>query len=764
VDAGKRQRTMNKPANERGRKARSPYFPALGVAVFLLSYLLMLSSTRQHSATVDEQSHLFRGLAYLESGATHFLLGHPLLASSLSALPLLTEAEVELPTESAAWAEGDWSVAGSIFLWRLATHPLRLLFLGRLIVIWLSLLLGALVFRWGRQWAGRGAGLAAMTLVLLDPNVIAHGRLVTGDLPLTLFFVLALYGYWRYARPLGCRRAAPAGLLITGLGLGLAAATKFNALLILPILAAQALFLSWQRRTLRPVAALVPIIGLAWFVVAAFYRFELWQGFLPGGSFWDDLLWQGEYVQQNHPVYFFGRVAEESWWSYFPATFLLKTPVATQLLLLAALVLTLVRPDQQDTTRGARFFFLVLPPLLYLVASSAAALNIGYRYLVPMLPFLALFIANVLFGRRPGQLPQRTRGLATVLLLLLALRTITVWPNYISYFNLATGSRGWRLLADSNVDWGQDLPALSKWQKQLPAERVLYLSYFGTASPVAYGVRFQPLPTWAPALDQGDPTRQTFSPVDPAPGLYAISVNNLHGVVLDQQRDTFAWFRDREPLVRLGGSIYVYEVPARGPPVDLALSGLRPARLSEALRQTLGSNDIRVRWFDHRSSFVWPAGGGWMGVPSSAVPPPELAPFWPAAPATQAGGQALYWLEAGSTVSWLLPPAGDGPLRFRGATKLPAAAGEVAMLTAWEVVTPSPAALKLFVHALDGAGNIAGQWDGLDVPSAYWRPGDVIVQSHRFTVPDSTRIRRIVAGVYDGAKMTRFSEHTIEEG
>ena len=51
----------------------------LVVTALLLGYSLMVSSAVRKSATVDEQSHLFRGAAYLKEGATHFLLGHPLL-------------------------------------------------------------------------------------------------------------------------------------------------------------------------------------------------------------------------------------------------------------------------------------------------------------------------------------------------------------------------------------------------------------------------------------------------------------------------------------------------------------------------------------------------------------------------------------------------------------------------------------------------------------------------------------------------------------
>ena len=167
------------------------------LAIFLLAFLLMVSSALRKSATVDEQSHLFRGVAYIKAGATHFLLGHPLLGSAVSALPLLLEPDLRLPTDDPAWQAGNWSEAGDQFLWQLNQHPQRIIFLGRLPVIWITLLLGALLYRWGREWAGPVAGSLTLLLLLFDPNILASGRLITNDLPLTLFFILALYGYWR---------------------------------------------------------------------------------------------------------------------------------------------------------------------------------------------------------------------------------------------------------------------------------------------------------------------------------------------------------------------------------------------------------------------------------------------------------------------------------------------------------------------------------------------------------------------------------------
>ncbi len=46
----------------------------------------------------------------------------------------------------------------------------------------------------------------------------------------------------------------------------------------------------------------------------------------------------------------------------------------------------------------------------------------------------------------------------------------------------------WRLLSDSNLDWGQGLIAVRAYQQQHPRD-VLHLAYFGSVAPELYGVR-----------------------------------------------------------------------------------------------------------------------------------------------------------------------------------------------------------------------------------------------------------------------------------
>lgn len=744
------------------------------IPLFLLAFALLVNSALQKSPTVDEQGHLFRGVAYLKTGATHFLWGHPLLASTLNALPLLTITDLRLPIDDPAWAEGRWAVAGELFLWQLNNHPQRLIFLGRLTTIWLTLLLAALVFHWGCQLKGVTAGLLAFILLLFDPNVLAHGQLITSDLPLTFFLTVTMYGYWRWVGRRGWlsdsnlpypSRLIP--LLLAGIALGAAAATKFNAALLLPTLAILGIGLAVRRRSAQPLLALLLMGIIAWLTVWGVYRFAWYP--LPGGAFWDDLTWQFTYLSRPHGAYLLGQSDPWGWWYYFPIAFLVKTPLPILLLLLWACG----RWARLKGWRKGDDYFLLLPPIIYFLISLSSPLNIGYRHLIPMLPFLVLFIAVVLWpGSQPGLVnqshwrPPRPRAtyLLPVAASLMIATAIFTWPDYIPYFNglISWSPHRWRILSDSNIDWGQDLPALARWQQQ--TGEPLLLSYFGVAHPSAYGIQFTPLPTWEPGPEQINPAYQSFNPVDPAPGVYAISVTNLHGLVLGNEANTFAWFRDRKPVARIGGSIYIYQVDPIGPPVEVAFAGVQPADLAPGLHQQFGSNDIQVRWFAAETSLVWPDGDSWL-VTAGPTPDPALQPFWPTTPIRQAGGQRLFRPAPQPDFPWISRPVVMGDtITFLGYRPIAAASGEVALISAWQIVQATTRPLKIFVHALDAHGEIAGQWDGLDVLPASWQPGDRFIQLHRFLIPLTATSEQVdiplslVIGVYDGHTLERLGE------
>jgi hypothetical protein len=253
----------------------------------------------------------------------------------------------------------------------------------------------------------------------------------------------------------------------------------------------------------------------------------------------------------GRPAYLLGEVSNEGWWYYFPVAFAVKTPLATLIGMVVATGLVVRRPTRDD-------LFILIPPAIFFFISTTARLNLGYRHLLPILPFLAVHIGRL--AKRSVFKPKPVLTyLAIGLAAWLAISTLSIYPHFLAYFNAIGGGpeRGWRVLVDSNIDWGQDLKGLGIWMEQEDVERVK-LSWFGSARPEAYGIVHDLLP----GLPYGfsaweDPP---FNPEQPEPGVYAISVSNLVGVAFPDH-DLYAWFRARQPSTKIGYSLFIYRVP-----------------------------------------------------------------------------------------------------------------------------------------------------------------------------------------------------------
>ncbi|MET0555498.1 MAG: glycosyltransferase family 39 protein [Vicinamibacteria bacterium] len=213
-------------------------------------------------------------------------------------------------------------------------------------------------------------------------------------------------------------------------------------------------------------------------------------------------------------IYSGGRVA------YFPAAFLLKTPLPTLLLLglgLGVVALGRVRVGDPVLAAGLGTFVAV-----YVLASVTADLNIGHRHLLPVYP--ALFAAAGAAGAWATTRGRRL-GVGAACAGLVA-STLAASPHFLGYFNEAAGGprAGYRHLADSNVDWSQDLVRLREWTERHPGEPVALLQ--SGHAPWPRGLDVLPLVA-----------REPGEPVAPwAPGVFVVSANELVGLFKPYQR------------------------------------------------------------------------------------------------------------------------------------------------------------------------------------------------------------------------------------
>lgn len=226
---------------------------------------------------------------------------------------------------------------------------------------------------------------------------------------------------------------------------------------------------------------------------------------------------------------------------YFPYTFLVKTPLPLLALIGVAVVcigagLRSAVPGPLDAPAGGLPVRGVLwqgAPLwvflaIYWMVSIRSHLNIGHRHILPTYPVLFVLCGAAAVLPRSGV--RRLRWLTPGLLTLYSVASMSIFPNYLTYFNWIAGGpdHAYRHLVDSSLDWGQDLPGFATWldhRRAANPREPIYLAYFGSGGDLAvshFGIDCPTLP-----MRLNDDARGDFHY---RPGCYAISATVLQQV------------------------------------------------------------------------------------------------------------------------------------------------------------------------------------------------------------------------------------------
>jgi hypothetical protein len=269
-------------------------------------------------------------------------------------------------------------------------------------------------------------------------------------------------------------------------------------------------------------------------------------------------------------AYLRGETSVTGFRSYFFWTVLLKTPIPALLLILAGAFVAVRRgtPGQNSLA------FLAVPIAGYLVVSVSTNLNIGHRHLLPIYPFLYVLSGAVTAEWAAWRATVR-RWTATAILLVLpascAFVFAPLWkpqqvhPHYLAYFNEFAGGPidGYESLADSNVDWGQDLVGLKAWLDRVHPAEPIVLCYFGMGDARFYGIsHLNPPKALGGYLFEPSLTPDEFLN-SLTPGRYvAISATHRAGVYLEPNaRDLWKQLIAQSTYVdQIGYSIYIYRV------------------------------------------------------------------------------------------------------------------------------------------------------------------------------------------------------------
>ena len=306
---------------------------------------------------------------------------------------------------------------------------------------------------------------------------------------------------------------------------------------------------------------------------------------LPEGpaAWWRALELQRRHVEVGHATWMLGKQSMQCWVGFFPLAWLVKTPIALLLATGAGVLLVASRIRRMPEVTVA----VLATPVVLLAVGMVAGICNGVRQLLPATPFLA-----VAGGAALATLARNLAGkvAAAGLLAWMAAALLLVHPDAITYSNEAAGGppRTWRLLTDSNVDWGQSLPQLAAILGKVPVRR-LWLDYMGTAFPPAHGVdRYRKIQDWrfragavipAPRLDGPDPGGRE---------LLAVSATCLVDAYVSEP-DLHAWLRDRTPWRWAGNAIAIYDITGD------AEAHRQLARMAERMRDPLTAAEASAR-------------------------------------------------------------------------------------------------------------------------------------------------------------------------
>jgi len=586
----------------------------IAAVLILAAGALAVGSMWYDSSVRDEMPHIVAGYSYLTKGDYRVNPEHPPLIKELAASPLLFM-DVYFPSEDPSWRDrvnDQWDLGGK-FLYRYGNDADKMLFWGRIMMVGVFLLGAWVLYRFTEKITRkRELALIALVLFLFSPNLMAHGRFITTDMGATVFSLFALYAYYLYLE-----KPTWKSYVWTGIVFSLALLAKFSTFLLIPTFLFIALVYgigsyrkgktaTMIKGTGIQITKAIGIIAIGYLLVGLWYTPHIWNmpvdvqhrliddsikdsdlghlGFntllnnmtdvtmlRPYAQYLLGFLMVSAHTTGGHMTYFFGQLGTH-WNDYFIFAYILKEPIAAQILfyfavlmlsIYAAMSLTrLVKGEESKSKHWLRNNAVILGyaflALLVFGMATANKLQLGIRYILPVFPFLYLFIA-IMIGEFSKQLDKKKKiglyytnvGIVIALLIWFIGTNVMTFPSYLPYFNEFIGGsqNGWKYMVDSNVDWGQDLIRLKQFmdKNNIPLVKV---DYFGGGDLDYYlGNRYE---YWG--FDK-----------KPASGWFALSASAIQWNTLNSpEKGNYHWLTDNyEPVEFVGNSILIYHVPEK---------------------------------------------------------------------------------------------------------------------------------------------------------------------------------------------------------
>jgi 4-amino-4-deoxy-L-arabinose transferase-like glycosyltransferase len=532
-----------------------------------------LTATDRLSATFDEPVYVLSGLEHWRSGSYQALM-------KLGTMPLPVDVET-LPLYASERWTGQQIDPGSEFAFRVART-------ASLVFWWLLLVY---VWRLGRLLGGDWAARIAVALAACEPTLLGHAGLATTDVAVAACLLVLVYHFrtgreshwlWRVGLPgicYGVALLAKASALVFGplllivlelerlVRLHLESGQDARSLLTWGFVA-QFLPTSRFGRELFQIVAIGLVltfvyVGSDWQPQRSFVA---WASGLPEGPHAERMRWLAENLRifpnageglvrqikhnmHGHGTYLLGRSEPRAIWYYFPVALSMK--LSPTLLLLPALLLVL-RPRYLLN-------FATVAVIVLLLFSLTCRVQIGVRFFLPLMAFLAVGAAAGLAKllHEPAAVARRVTAVAILTLAFATITAAAVWPHGLSYVNPFWGGprEGYRLLSDSNYDWGQGLKELAEWQDREGGDVPMTVWYFGS-DPLMTRLPMRYLPLHNAKVERPDDVEKIVGG-----GRLAVGITMVHGMVCDTPAHWKAleYLRCRRPVARTT-TFFIYDI------------------------------------------------------------------------------------------------------------------------------------------------------------------------------------------------------------
>ena len=593
--------------SEAVRKHKEFFFRVVVVLLFgLFAFQLWYHATRT-SATIDEGAHILAGHRHWQCGDFGINPEHPPLLKLLAAAPLNFRTLVEPPWDcgSMLTSKPDLFTYGNRFL--VENDVDSVVIPTRLASALMSLFLAILVFWATWEMFGKWEAITALALLAFEPNLIAHGSIVTTDMVLTATAFAAVFALYRFRKKQNWFR-----FLIVGLAFGLLLAAKHSAVVFVPVLLA--IFIAdiviyrenkiqLPKQLFRQTTAFAAFLLIGLVMLWAFYGFHYYS--IPSAT--ANTVSVADYIRENgrpemvesfsaktvegisrthifpesyilgmadiiawgsRNAFIFGQNYATGQWFYFPLAFAVKSSVALLLLLPLGLLFPFFNPDKRR-----EMMFMLVPPLAFFAVSLTSNLNLGIRHILPVYGYfiVAAAVGAVAVCRKF----YLFRYVLIALLVFHAVAAIRTAPNYLAFANDFWGgiNNTYRIFSDSNVETGQSVKLVNEY---LAHEHISDCWFAAFVHPELIRTT-QPCRVLPSGL-RVFVSQSLSEPVPPViEGTVLVSVNELP----PRGGNEYVPIAQSKPIAQIGGNIFVYrgrfEIP-------LAAAISRTYRVGQFLR------------------------------------------------------------------------------------------------------------------------------------------------------------------------------------